>query len=205
MFLAVSLDGFITREDDSLDWLTVGPPDPPEATGYTALMESADTMVVGRRTYDTVSSFPEWPFTGKRVVVLTHRPLESRHGESAYGGPLRALLEGLGEAGSHHIYLDGSQAVCQGLAAGVVTALTLTVAPVILGRGRPLFKTQRPRPGGPFERAAFLPAGWFNCHTCRSEHPAPGFGERHAFSGKGNPREKLARGLSSVIRPQACG
>ena len=78
------------------------------------------------------------------MVVLTHRPLESRHGELAYGGPLRALLEGLGGAGSRHIYLDGGQAVCQGLAAGVVTALTLTVAPVILGRGRPLFNNSAP-------------------------------------------------------------
>ncbi len=139
VFLGISLDGFIAREDGGLDWLDMVQTDPPEDTGYDALMASVDTLVIGRRTYDTVLGFGEWPYPGKRVVVLTRRALEPQHGETAYAGPLPHLLGDLGTQGCRHVYLDGGEAVRQGLDAGLVSKLTLSWVPVILGSGRALF------------------------------------------------------------------
>ena len=51
-YIAASLDGYIATEDDSLDWLfkVEGEGD----AGYAEFMETIDTVVMGRRTYDWV-------------------------------------------------------------------------------------------------------------------------------------------------------
>jgi dihydrofolate reductase len=82
---------------------------------------------------------------GKRVVVLTHRPIAGTHGETAFAGPLDELVETLGREGCRSIYLDGGSAVRQGLRAGLVDELTLSWVPVTLGSGIPLFGPEVPR------------------------------------------------------------
>ncbi len=77
-FLALSLDGFIAGEGGDLAWLAPYGGDGPEETGYSALMASADTLLMGHNTYDIVSAFPEWPYGDKPLVVLTHRPADPR-------------------------------------------------------------------------------------------------------------------------------
>jgi dihydrofolate reductase len=144
VFLGLSLDGYIARPDGSIDWLDRWQSDPPEDSGYDAFMQSVDTLVVGRGTYDTVMGFDSWPYTGKSVVVLTTRPAVPNHGETFYNGPLAALIDQLGERGAKRIYLDGGVAVQQGLKAGIVTDLTLTWLPIILGAGRSMFDPALP-------------------------------------------------------------
>jgi dihydrofolate reductase len=159
VFLGLSLDGFIAGEGGDLSWLDPYGGDPPEATGYVELMRDADAAVIGRGTYDTVLGFDPWPFGGKRVVVLTHRPLAARHGEVAFDGALPALLERLAAEGIRHVHLDGGGAVRQGLAAGVVDRLTLSWVPVALGRGIPLFGPGLPRLTLRLEGCRSLPSG----------------------------------------------
>ncbi|ADV65857.1 dihydrofolate reductase family protein [Deinococcus maricopensis] len=144
VFLGISLDGYLARDDHSLDWLNVVQTDPPEDTGYADLMASADVLVMGRATYDVVTAFPEWPFTGKRVVVLTHRPLDGQHHEEGFQGALVDLVERLAREGHRHIYLDGGDAVRQALRAGLVTDMTLSWVPVVLGSGIALFGRDLP-------------------------------------------------------------
>jgi dihydrofolate reductase len=138
VYIATSVDGYIARDDGSLDWLervqSAG-----EDYGYGAFMDSVDALVFGRSTWDTVVGFGEWPYGGKRVVVLTHRPLDAAHGEAVHAGPLAPLLEGLGAEGVRRVYLDGGATIRQGLAEGLVDELTLSVVPVLLGGGRALF------------------------------------------------------------------
>ena len=83
MFIATSLDGFIARDDGSLDWL---PPGGGEEHGYTAFMATVDAIVMGRNTFETVLTFDAWPFGKKLVVVLTTRPFDARP-------PRNAVLE----------------------------------------------------------------------------------------------------------------
>lgn len=143
VFLATSLDQFIARADGSIDWLhelpTAG-----EDHGYPAFWAGIDALVVGRSTWETALGFPEWPYAGKRVVVVTHRPLAATHGEETWSGPLTPLVERLGAEGVRRVYLDGGILVQQGLAEGLVDELTLTVVPRTLGTGRRLFGSDTP-------------------------------------------------------------
>lgn len=144
VFLGLSLDGFIASEGGGLDWLDLVRTDPPEDTGFLAMMASADVLVMGRSTYDAVIAFPEWPYAGIRLVVLTHRPLESEHGEERFEGELTELLERLAHDGHQHVYLDGGDVVRQGLRANRVTDLTLSWLPIVLGSGIALFERGLP-------------------------------------------------------------
>lgn len=138
VFIATSLDGYIARDDGSVDFLDCVNL-PGEDYGYAAFAATVDAVILGRRTYDSVLGFARWPFTGKRVVVLTHRPLAPRHGEETHQGSLLPLLARLRSDAICHVYLDGGQAIRLGLAENVVDDMTLSTVPVLLGRGRPLF------------------------------------------------------------------
>ena len=125
-FLALSLDGFIAGEGNDLAWLEPYNGDSQEETGYSALMASADLLLMGRNSYETVLGFPDWPYGDKPVTVLTHRPATPRAHVSF-------------RQGARHIYLDGGEVVRQGLQAGLVDELTLFWVPVVLGKGVSLF------------------------------------------------------------------
>jgi dihydrofolate reductase len=159
IFLAVSLDGYIAGENNDLAWLMEYSGDTPESTGYTALMDSVDTMVFGRNTYDVVLPFDPWPYAGKKIFVLTRRPLMPKYGEEAYNGPLDALLPLLVQRGGRHVYLDGGDAARQGLALGVVDELTLSWIPIILGKGVPLFSKGLPLRHWRLQSSRALPSG----------------------------------------------
>lgn len=159
VFLALSLDGFIAGPHGDLAWLDPYATDSPVETGYDRLLSDADTLVMGRNTFEKLLSFDEWPYSGKRVVVLTHRPLSSRYGETAQAGSIHDVLKQLWQEGSRHVYLDGGQAVRQGFMEGMVDELTLSWVPVILGEGIALFDGLQHRLDFKVEGVRRLPSG----------------------------------------------
>ena len=158
-FLGISIDGCIAGENGDLSWLAELAPDSPDATGYTALMEQVDTLLIGRTTYDAVLDFSPWPYAGKRVVVLSHRDFAPRHGEQRCEGGVRAVLEGLAAEGCHHVYLDGGAVIRAGLREGVIDSVTLSVLPVVLGKGVRLFEDGLPRSDWRLDGTRQLPSG----------------------------------------------
>ena len=137
-FLAASLDGFIARPDGGLDWL-----EPfqtaDEDYGYRAFADSCDAIVIGRATYDVVLGFGDaaWPYAGKRTIVLTHRATAPRHGEEMIAATPAEVAARLG--GCARAYIDGGDVIRQFLAAGLLAELTLSIMPIVLGAGIPLF------------------------------------------------------------------
>ncbi len=138
VFIATSVDGCIARPDGRIDFLD-GVQLEGEDYGFAAFYASVDALVMGRGTWDVVNAFPEWPYEGKRVVVLTDRPAEPRRGETIASGGVVSLLERLHAEGVRRVYVDGGVVIRQFLAAGVVDDLVLSVIPVILGDGVRLF------------------------------------------------------------------
>lgn len=138
VFIAISLDGYIARPDGGLDWLQVVER-PGEDYGYRDFTSSVDVMVMGRGTYDAVLGFPDWPYAGKRCIVLSQRPTPPRHGEEFFCAPLPQLVEKLTRESARRVYVDGGQVIRQFLAARLIDDLTLSIIPVLLGAGIPLF------------------------------------------------------------------
>lgn len=147
VFIATSLDGFIARRDGALDWLPGADAlaDPAEDFGYGAFMASVDTLVMGRKTWEKVLTFSQWPFAGKRVVVLSRTLVEAAipsrlAGQvELYGGALRELLIFLEASGARHLYVDGGKAIQAFIAEGLLHDITITRVPTLIGKGLPLF------------------------------------------------------------------
>lgn len=138
VFIATSLDGFIARRDGGLDWLSAVER-PGEDYGIAEFYASVDAIVMGRKTWETAIGFPEWPYARMRVVVMSRSAHEPRHGETFHAGPPAALLTALAADGVRRVYVDGGVTVRAFLAAGLVDELTVSILPVLLGEGIPLF------------------------------------------------------------------
>jgi dihydrofolate reductase len=141
VFVGASVDGFIARPDGALDWL----PTDAEAHGYDEFIASVDTIVIGRHTFETVLGFDAWPYGGKRVVVLSSRPVDlsvatARGGlvEQTGGAPAE-IAERLAAGGAQHLYVDGGITVQRFLRANLIDRLVVTRVPVLIGQGIPLF------------------------------------------------------------------
>ena len=70
-YVAVSLDGFLAREDGVVDWLSnyTNPFETPY--DYEPFYQTVSAVVMGRKTYDTVLGFGEYPYQGKPGLVLS--------------------------------------------------------------------------------------------------------------------------------------
>jgi dihydrofolate reductase len=137
IYIAVSVDGYIARKDNSLDWLDrVGGFD--EDYGFQKLLSSIDALIIGRKTYDVATTVPD-PYPGKRVVVLSRSLNSVKAGMELYRGDLVELVSKLHIEGIKHIWVDGGTTISQFLSLQLVDEMTLSVIPVILGSGIPLF------------------------------------------------------------------
>ena len=158
VFIATSLDGFIARPDGSLDWLPGAEPDAAEKTessaendaqtedlGWGAFWNSVDGLVLGRKTFEKVLDLSSgvWPYEGKRVIVLSRTLTavpEALAGKAEiYAGDPRALVHKLASEGHARLYVDGGQTIQSFLRRGLITDMTITAVPTLIGQGIPLF------------------------------------------------------------------
>lgn len=175
----MSLDGFVAGEDDDLSWLEPrGEAAPPVATGSWAEGDGGDVLgfedfladvgciLMGRRTYDIVTSFADWPYGETPMLVATHRPLDApRPGVSAAAGSIEALVASArATAGEGDVYVDGAATVRATLAAGVLDHLVITVVPTVLGRGISLLSGLSARRELTVERVARFGEGFIQVH-----------------------------------------
>jgi dihydrofolate reductase len=143
VFIAISIDGYIARTDGTFDFLSIVER-PGEDYGFADFFTSVDALVIGRNTYETALGFADWPYAGKRCIVLTHRETASVHGEQFFAGEPAALIEQLALSGAQRLYVDGGAVIRQFLAGHLIDDLTLSVVPVLLGQGISLFGAEVP-------------------------------------------------------------
>lgn len=138
----MSLDGFLATKDDDLSWLSIVNEEG-EDYGYTAFNESVDTYIVGRVTYDTVlkltgGTFP--PAEKHQCYVITTQHRESKNGVTFYNGNIETLITQLKRKPGKNIYCDGGGQIVKLLMQNnLIDEYRISVIPIILGDGKPLF------------------------------------------------------------------
>ena len=151
MYIACSMDGFIAGEGGDLSWLPHPEPDeedtrsaPTNGVSFEEFAGECGVILMGRATYDAVKGMevPAWPYPFP-TLVATHRELEGLNpGEdiSAVSGDIGSMIAQAREvAGGKDVYLDGGAMIRQALDAGLVDELIVSMAPIVLGKGSPLF------------------------------------------------------------------
>ena len=137
VYIAHSVDGYIADAEGSLDWLfrLAGTED----YGHAEFMAGIDGLAMGRGTWDFIAEEPDLPFEGRPVYVFTSRDATPRDGVTFWSRTPQEAVAEWQAAGLTHVYVDGGRLISQFLQAGYVDSLTLTVVPVLLGRGARLF------------------------------------------------------------------
>ena len=165
-YCAATLDGYIADADGGIDWLTgyegsyegagADPGPMSEGGSYEGFYVEVGALVSGSVTYEFVlehlSGGGSWPYAGKPCWVLSSRDLPTPAGEEAdvriVRGEVADLFEEMiASAGGRNLWVVGGGNVASQFAdAGLLDELHLTVVPVVLGQGKPLFDRGLPKP-----------------------------------------------------------
>ncbi|MCZ7556988.1 MAG: dihydrofolate reductase family protein [Bacteroidia bacterium] len=140
LYIAMSLDGYIAREDGSIDWLPAVD-EAGEDYGYGEFIADIDTVLMGRITYEQILTFGAYPYAGMQGIVFSR----SRAGE--IGEHVRFTDENPGEVlhalrleEGKDIWLVGGGALISAfLDGGLINEYCIFIVPVLLGRGITLF------------------------------------------------------------------
>ncbi|HEY6771519.1 MAG TPA: dihydrofolate reductase family protein [Solirubrobacterales bacterium] len=151
-YAAQTLDGYIAEADDSIDWLTgyegsyEGADSDEGQAGYDAFYEGIGALVMGSTTYEWVLAHGRgWPYTGKPAWVLSSRELVRPEEEEADVRIVDDEVPNLiGEmrdaAGERDIWVVGGGNVASQFADhDLLDRVEVTLVPVVLGQGKPLF------------------------------------------------------------------
>ncbi|TCJ02081.1 dihydrofolate reductase family protein [Cytobacillus praedii] len=145
LYIATSLDGFIAKENDDLQWLddTEGEGD----AGYTDMYQSIDTVIMGKKTYDYVIKHTEtFPYPDKKCYVYT----TSENGSNEYvdfvNEDVVEFTQKLKEQEGSKIWMVGGASILDAfIKENLIDEYIISVTPHILGSGIPLFKEKNPQ------------------------------------------------------------
>jgi len=144
LFIAASADGFIADSQGNIDFLNLAEL-PGEDYGYASFTDSVDTVILGRKTYEKVLSMGvEYPYRDKEVWVFSRSKRRPEgHIHFVQESPATFALA-LKQRPGKDIYCDGgAEIIAQLLSAQLIDQIILTLIPISLQAGIPLFPERK--------------------------------------------------------------
>lgn len=136
--LAMSLDGYIAKDDDSYAWIK-GHGDAilntPTQFSYPDFLSDIDIVVLGRRCYDLKMHAD---FKDKQVLVATSHP-QPDHDNVVFETDIVARLKAEKARGQRIYLFGGGVLVSEFLKADLIDTYIIGIIPTLLGQGIPLF------------------------------------------------------------------
>lgn len=145
LYIATSLDGYIAKPNDDLGFLSIVEQEG-EDYGYFKFVESVDTVIMGRKTYDWVmTQVPEFPHADKQAFIITRTTRPSIGNTHFYTENLETLIRQLKSGEGKDIFVDGgAEIVNELLKANLIDEFIISVIPILVGAGTKLFQDNRP-------------------------------------------------------------
>lgn len=140
LFIASSLDGYIATKDENLDWLfTVeGLGD----NGYSDFYNTIDTVLMGRTTYDWIMKYTPggYPYKDKVNYVFSRKEHPNTEAVTFIKDDIITFITDLKLQDGGKIWIvGGGEIVSYFLEHALIDEIFITIAPRIIGEGRPLF------------------------------------------------------------------
>ncbi|MHB1050740.1 MAG: dihydrofolate reductase family protein [Bacteroidota bacterium] len=168
LFIAMSLDGYIARPDGAIDWLSSVQRDG-EDYGYGEFIKTVDTVIIGRKTYDTVLSFGvPFPHADKECYIITRNERPSTGNLIFYSGDMKELVESLRRKQGANIFVDGgAEIVNTMMKERLFDEYIISIIPVFLGSGIRLFNDARPEESITLVSALHFESGLVRLHYAK--------------------------------------
>ena len=142
IYIATSIDGFIAENDGGIGWLEDIPNPDQSDFGFSDFLAKIDAIVMGRKTFEKVLTFKDWPYSHP-VFVLSNSGLhvpDALIGKArVLAGRPREIVDTLAAQGYKNLYIDGGVTIQGFLKEDLIDEMIITTIPVLLGRGIPLF------------------------------------------------------------------
>ncbi len=134
LYIACSLDGYIAGKNGDISWLFHD-----ADYGYKKFYSSVDTILCGRKTYETAKKFEKIPFDGKQVLVFSRNAMPLPANAVRSTSPVSSAKSLLNQRGKNIWLCGGSQIISALLNAKLCHEIIVSIHPIILGGGIPLF------------------------------------------------------------------
>lgn len=173
----VSLDGFFEGPNCELDWFVVEA----EFNEYVKdLFKSVDTILFGRKTFEALGSY--WPNTTEDDPTITHfmnklpKIVFSKTLSKAEWNNSRIITENIAEEihelkklpGKDMVIFGSGEIVSYLAQQGLIDDYRIIVNPVILGRGRTMFKNIHEKISLKFQKITSLKSGVVILHYTKN-------------------------------------
>ncbi|HEY9811266.1 MAG TPA: dihydrofolate reductase family protein [Halomicronema sp.] len=136
LFIASSLDGYIARPSGEIDWLFTD-----QDYGYSDFYANIDTILMGRKTYEQVLTFGEYPYPGVKTYVFSKKStLSTSQDIEIITENINTFIPKLKQQKGKNIWLvGGAQIVFELINQKLIDEIILSIHPIILGEGITLF------------------------------------------------------------------
>jgi dihydrofolate reductase len=139
-YVAASLDGFIATADGGIEWLKPFERGA-EDYGHAEFYASVDCVLLGRNTYEQALGFSDWPYPGKACWIFSRSLTDMSEAAVRFtaGPPSKAVNQIAAEGRSRAWLVGGGKLAAAFRAEGLIGEYLISVIPVLLGTGIPLF------------------------------------------------------------------
>jgi len=133
--VVTSLDGYIAGPKGEHDWI-IRDPD----FDFNALFNQFDTILVGRRTFDTMVAAQRVTMPGMKTIVFSRTLRQEDHPQVVIvANDQQLTIAALKASPGKDIWLFGGGSLFRSLAAdGLVDTVEVRIVPILLGGGLPL-------------------------------------------------------------------
>ena len=177
LFIASSLDGYIARANGGIDWLFSD-----QNYGYTEFFAGIETVLMGRLTYEQALTFGEYPYKDTQGFVFSRTRGGKRDEYVTFIGSepgpfIQEMRNGTGnlpagQAGA--IWLVGGSKIIQScMTHDVIDEYVISIHPVLLGEGIPLFCSPFPQTGLALQNCRTFDTGLVQITYSRRPAPNP--------------------------------
>jgi dihydrofolate reductase len=160
LYIACSLDGYIAGIDDDISWLFDD-----DDYGYAKFLDTIDTVIMGRRTYDQVLGMGPYPYPNKDCYVFSRSLMGGDENVEFVNQPPKDFVKALREQEGANIWLvGGSDLIDIFMKDHLIDEFIISIHPVVLGDGIPLFSSGSLRQDLELKGDIAFPSGLVQIH-----------------------------------------
>lgn len=140
LYIATSVDGYIARKNGDINWLSIVETENQDY-GYEAFYQTIDTVLLGRKTYEQVLTFGDFPYCEKDCYVFSSKSQTNTDYVQFADGDIVNFVDDLKKKEGKDIWLvGGSKLIKSFMSYDLIDEYIISMIPMILGEGIPLFK-----------------------------------------------------------------